>query len=89
MAILTVPVVTVNVAEADPCGTVTNDGTLPTAEFELDNDTIAPPAPATDERLTVPVPDWPLTTALGLTEKLFRLGNDELTVKAAALLMPE
>ena len=89
VVILTIPVVTVNVAEVEPCGTVTNDGTLLTAAFELDNDTVAPPAPATDERLTVPVPDWPLTIALGLTERLLRLGNCGLTVKAAVLLTPE
>jgi hypothetical protein len=40
---LTVPVVTDNVAEMDPWGTVTDDGTLAPVAFELDSEMTVPP----------------------------------------------
>lgn len=53
---LTVPAVTVNVAEVDPAGTVTLAGTLAAVVLELDRVTTTPPVPAAAVRLTVPVP---------------------------------
>jgi len=52
-----VPVVTVNVADIEPCGTVTLEGTLAAAVLELASETTTPPVPAAAVRLTVPVPD--------------------------------
>jgi hypothetical protein len=45
----------VNVAEVEPCGTVTLDGTLAAVELELESDTATPPTPAAVVRVTVPV----------------------------------
>ena len=53
---LTVPAVTVKVAEVEPAGTVTLAGRLATA-LELKSVTTAPPVPAAAVRVTVPVPD--------------------------------
>ena len=80
VAVVTLPVVTENVAELEPCGTVTETGTLAAAELELESDTTAPPGPADVERLTVPVLDCRLTTMLGLTETLLSVGATGLTV---------
>jgi hypothetical protein len=85
---LTVPVVTENVAEVEPCGTVTDAGTLAAVEFELDSDTTTPPEPAAEVRLTVPVPAWPLTIVLGLTETLLSIGGGGLTVIPNVSLTP-
>ena len=63
---------TVNVAEVDPAGTVTLAGTVAAVPLELESDTATPPVPAAAVRLTVPVPVWPLTIVLGLTETLLR-----------------
>jgi hypothetical protein len=52
-----VPAVTVNVAEVEPAGTVTLEGTLAAVELELESDTDTPPVPAAAVRLKVPVPD--------------------------------
>ena len=54
---VTLPAVTVNVAEVEPWGTVTDEGTRATEEFELESDTTAPPVPADDVRVTVPPAD--------------------------------
>jgi len=86
---LTVPAVTVKVAEEEPCGTVTLEGTLAAVVLELDSDTTTPPVPATAVRLTVPVPVWPLTIILGLTETLLRAAAGGLTVTPNVLLTPE
>jgi hypothetical protein len=80
VAVATVPVVTGNVAEVEPCEMVTEAGTLAAVEFELESDTTAPPEPAAAERLTVPVLDCPLTTVLGLTETPLSTGDTGLTV---------
>ena len=53
---LTVPAVTVNVTDVEPCGTVTLEGTLAAVLLELESDTNAPPVPAAAVRLMVPVP---------------------------------
>jgi hypothetical protein len=53
---LMAPVVTVNAAEVEPCGTMTVDGTLTAALLELESATGTPPVPAAAVRFTVPVP---------------------------------
>jgi hypothetical protein len=55
-----------------PCGTVTLDGTEASVELELESPTTTPPVPAADVKVTVPVPDCPLTMVLGLTETPLR-----------------
>jgi len=85
---LTLPVVTENVAEVDPCGTVTLAGTT-AAVLELDSATTTPALPAAAVRFTVPVPDWPLTMVLGLTETLVSAGIGGFTVIPNVLLTPE
>jgi hypothetical protein len=82
-------VVTVNVAEAEPAGTVTEDGTLAAVVLELESETEIPPLPAAVVKLTVPVPDWPLTIVLGLTEILLSAGGTGLTVTPNVTLVPE
>jgi hypothetical protein len=79
----------VNVAEVAPDATVTLEGTLAAVVLELESDTATPPVPAAEVRLTVPVPDWPLTMVLGLTETLLRAGAGGLTVRPNVLLPPE
>ena len=86
---VTVPAVIENVAEFMPCGTVTDEGTLAAALFELESETTAPPLPAADVRVTVPVAVWPLRMLFELSAMLLRLGNGGLTVRAAVLLTPE
>ena len=72
---MTVPAVTVNVAEAWPCGTVTEAGTLAAVVLELESDTVTPPVPAAAVRVTVPVADPPLEIVLELTETLLSVGT--------------
>ena len=79
---LTVPAVTVNVAEVEPAGTVTLDGTPTAVVLELASETTTPPVRAAAVRVTVPVPIWPLTIVLGLTEALLNAADIGLTEKA-------
>ena len=58
-------------------------------ELEVESDTETPPLPAADVRLTVPVPDWPLTSVAGLTETLLSAGGAGLTVSPNVSLSPE
>ena len=85
----TLPVFSVNVAEVEPCGTVTVEGTLAAVVLELDSDTATPPAPAAAVILTVPVPDTPLMIELGLTETPLRAGAGGLTVTPNVTFTPE
>ena len=78
VAVVTLPAVTVNVAELEPCGTVTVVGTLAAVALELASEMAMPPVPAAAVRVTVPVPDWPLVIVLGLTEIPLRAGVAEL-----------
>ena len=83
---VTLLVVTENVAEIEPCGIVTEAGTV-ALEFELASDISAPPDPAAAVRLTVPVPDWPPTIVAGLTETLLSAaGGTGFTMSAAVLV---
>jgi len=79
----------VKVAEEEPCGTVTLAGTLAAVVLELESDTATPPVPATEVRLTVPVPVWPLTIVLGLTDTLLRATGGGLTVTPNVAFTPE
>ena len=88
MLAVTLPAVTENVAEVEPCGTVTDERTFATEEFELESDTTAPPEPAGPERLTVPVADCPLTIVSGLTDVPMSLGGGGLMVKPNVSLTP-
>ena len=80
VAVVTLPAVTENVADVEPCGTVTDEGTLAAAALELDSDTATPPLPAGEVSPTIPVPDRPLTIVLGLTDMLARLADGGFTV---------
>ena len=60
------PVLTVNVAEVEPCATVTLEGTLAAVVLELESATATPPVPAAAVRVTVPVLDWPLHNRAGV-----------------------
>jgi hypothetical protein len=64
VGVLTVFVVTVNVAVPLPANTVTLPGTV-AAVLSLDRVTVAPPAGAADANVTVPVELFPAVTAFG------------------------
>ena len=83
------PAVTVNVADVDPAGTVTLDGTLAAVLLELESDTATPPVSAAAVRVTVPVPVWPLTSVLELTETLLNATAGGLMVTPNVLLTLE
>ena len=89
MELVTLPAVTANVVEVEPWGTVTFEGTVAAVVLELESDTTTPPVPAADVRLTVPVPDLPLTIVLGLAEIPLRAGGGGLTVTPKVALTPE
>ena len=86
--VVTLPVVPENVADVEPCGTVTDAGTAATLEFELESDTTTPPEPAAEVRVTVPVPEWLLTTVPGLTETLLSAAGDGSTISPKVSLAP-
>ena len=88
VAALTVPAVTVNVAEVAPCATVTLAGTLAAVVFELESDTTAPPEGAAAVSVTLPVVEPPLAIVLELTAKLLNAAGG-LMVTLAVLLTPE
>jgi hypothetical protein len=79
----------VNTVDVEPCGTVTVAGTLAAVVLELERDTATPPVPAASVRLTVPVPDRPLTIVLGLTETLLSATGGGLMVIPNVTLAPE
>ena len=86
---VTLPAVTVNAAEVEPCGTVTVAGTLAAVVLELESDTVTPPVPATAVRLTVPALESPLMIELGLTETLLKPAGAGLTVMPNVAFTPE
>jgi hypothetical protein len=86
---VTVPAVTVNVAEVEPAGTVTLAGTPAAVALELESVTTMPPVPAAVVRLTVPVPVWPLTIVLGLTDTLLSAAAGGVMVTPKVLFTPE
>ena len=83
------PAVTVNVADVEPCATVTLEGTLAAVALELERDTTTPPEPAASVRVTVPVPVWALTIVLGLTETLLSAAGGGVTVTPKVAFTPE
>jgi len=83
----TVPAVTVKVVEVAPDATVTNAGTVAAEVFELESVTRAPPIGAAAVKMTVPVPDWPLTIMLG-AETPLRAAGAGLTVRPNVSLTP-
>ena len=87
----TVLVVTEKVAEVEPAGTMTLDGTVAAEVFELDRLTVMPPVPAAVVRVTVPVAEVPPVTEVGLTEMALRAAvtGAGFTVSPAVLLTPE
>jgi len=89
VAVVTLPAVTENGADVEPCGTVTDEGTLAAAALELESDTTAPPFPAADVRVTVPVADWPLRIVFELREIALRTAAGGFTVRPDVRLTPE
>jgi hypothetical protein len=85
----TLPAVTVKAAEVAPDTTVTDAGTVAAEVFELESVTRAPPMGAAAVKVTVPVPDWPLTIVLGDTETLLSVGEGGLTVRPNVVVTPE
>ena len=83
------PAVTVNVADVEPCATVTLEGTLAAVVLELERDTTTPPEPAASVRVTVPVPVWELAIVLGLTETLLSAAGGGVTVTPNVTFTPE
>jgi len=83
------PAATRKVAEVAPCGTITLEGTLAAEVLELESATETPPVPAAAVKLTVPVPDWPLTIVLGLTETALKAGGGGVMVTLDVMLTPE
>jgi len=88
VAVVTLPAVTKKVAAVAPCGTATLEGTLAAVVLELDRDTATPPIPAAAVRVTVPLPDWPLTIVLGPMILLSADGGG-LTVTPNVVVAPE
>jgi len=79
-------VVTLNVVELLPGGTVTLAGTLATEGLLLDSATSVPPAGAGPLRVTVPVAELPAFTVEG--ESVNDDGTGGLMVTAVVLVMP-
>jgi hypothetical protein len=89
VAVATLPVETVKVAEVDPCAMVTLEGTLATDVFVVESEMVAPPLPAGSVKLTVPVPDCPLAMALGVTETVLSAPGNGFTVTLNVAFTPE
>lgn len=79
-------VLTMNVAELPPDGTVTLAGTLATDGLLLDNTTIVPPAGAGPLRVTAPVEELPAVTVEGESVSDDSAGG--LMVTVVVLVMP-
>ena len=89
VAVLTVPAVTLNVADVEPCGTSTDDGTEAAVEFEDPSWTVTPPDPAGAVNDTVPVPDCPLGIEFGFTDRpLSAAGAGSMVTPVVSLTPP-
>ena len=84
-ALVTVVVVTVNVAVELPAATVTLAGTVALVELDV-RATTAPPVPAVPLKVTVPVDEFPPTTDVGFTVTPVSVAG--LIVSVAVLLVP-
>lgn len=82
----TAVVVTVNVAVVAPLGTVTDVGTVATMLLEL-SVTVVPVDPAGPLNVTVPVDEFPPTTAVG--DKLTEFNDTTVTVIVWFSVVPE
>jgi hypothetical protein len=80
-------VVTANVAEVVPTGTLTLAGTVAAAVLELVSVTVSPPVGAKPSSVTVPVEGFPPTTLAGATVTEEREAGR--TVSVAVLVTPE
>lgn len=66
---------TVNVADVLPCRTVIEAGTPAAEVLELESNTVTPPLPAADVRVTVPVVEPPLVIVPEPTESVLSAGG--------------
>ena len=89
VGLVTLPAVTVKVAEVAPCSTVTDAGTAAAAVLELESAIVKGPALAAAVSVTVPLPDCPLTIVDGLTERVLGTTGAGLTVTPAVILIPK
>ena len=89
VAVVTVAVVTVNVAVVAPAATVTVAGSI-AAPVLLDSITLAPPAGATLLSVTVPVDEVPPITLVGLSvsEDSDAAGGGGVTANVTVRVMP-
>src|SRR4051812_38380545 len=71
----TADVVIENVARVAPAATVTDAGTFANAPFALESDTIAPPAGAADDSVTVPVDEAPPVSVGGESVSVASVGK--------------
>ncbi len=86
--VVTLPPVTVNVVDVDPCGITTLAGTLAPAVGRLERKTVRPSRPAAAVEETVPVAVPPLTIVLGLTEKVLSTGGGFTVIPKVTLVPP-
>jgi hypothetical protein len=84
-AVVTVDVVTVNVADVLPALTVTEEGTAATVEL-LDKLILAPPVGAADDSVTVPVEEVPPVTEVGFRLMDVRVAGGAVILSAAVTL---
>lgn len=87
VAVVTARVLTVNVTDVAPAGTVTVAGTVALAELEVSL-TTSPPVGAAELRFTVPVEGDPPTTAVGLSVTDVTIGAFTVTVVVAVVPTP-
>ena len=85
---VTLPPFTENVAEVEPCGTVTVEGTGTAVVFELPIDTTAPDEPAEPVSATVTVAVCPLEIVPGATVIPLKPAATGLMVKPNESLTP-
>ena len=88
LLLATPDVVTVNVVEVLPAGTVTEVGTVATAVLLLCRETETPPVGAGPVRVTVPVEGLPPIKLVGLRLRIVRLRGAGVTVKVAVCVEP-
>jgi hypothetical protein len=77
VAEVTLPAVTANVDDVEPCGTVTVEGMLTSAGDEL-RSTVAPPLPGAEVNATVQVDPVDGLTVIGVHEKPLRAGTAKI-----------
>ena len=76
VVVVTVVLLTVNVAPVAPAGTVTWAGTVATPVSLLERDTVAPPLGAAALSVTAPVSEEPPVTVVGFSDKDVSFGPD-------------